>query len=72
MIFTAIFGLSEKEKYQITSWAFSYFMTTNVSVSEAVEKAIKKVKPGQVKKDGTLKVSRETLIELQLRVKNML
>ncbi len=47
-------------------------MTTNVSVSEAVEIAIKKVKPAKVKKDGTLKVSRETLMELQLRVKNML
>jgi hypothetical protein len=65
-------GLAEKEKYEITSWAFSYFMTNNLTVSEAVIKAVKKVKPNMARADGSLKVSRSTLIELQLRVKNML
>ena len=66
------FGLSDKDKYAITSWAFSFFMQSNLSIADAVVKAIKKIKPNQVRKDGTLKVSQSTLIELQLRVKNML
>jgi hypothetical protein len=47
-------------------------MQSNLSIADAVVKAIKKIKPNQVRKDGTLKVSQSTLIELQLRVKNML
>ncbi len=67
-----LFGLSEKDKYEVTSWAFSYFMTTNCTVSEAVVKAVKKVKPNKVRRDNSLKLSRSALIELELRVKNML
>ncbi len=73
MILDKLFsGLSEKEKYEVTSWAFSYFMTNNLTVSEAVTKAVKKVKPNMVRADGSLKIPRPILIELQLRVKNML
>ncbi len=71
-IFDRLLGLSEKEKYQITSWAFSYFMRTNLTISDAVVEAVKKVKPGKVNSDGSLKLSRADLLELQLRVKNML
>lgn len=71
-IFKRLFGLSEKDKYRITSWAFSYFMRSNLTVSDAVIEAVKKVKPGKVNSDGSLKVSRSDLLELQLRVKNML
>jgi hypothetical protein len=67
-----VFGLSEKDKYAITSWAFSYFMTGNISVTEAVRKAVKKIKPKKVNEDGSLKLSRLEIIELQLRVKNRL
>ncbi len=67
-----LFGISEKDKYEITSWAFSFFMQSNLSISEAVVKAVKKVKPGKVRSDGTLKIPQATLIDLQLRVKNML
>jgi hypothetical protein len=66
------FRLSEKDKYEITGWAFSYFMKSSLTVSDAVIEAIKKVKPGRVNKDGSLKLSRVDLVELQLRVKNML
>ena len=66
------FELKEKEKYEITSWAFSYFMTHNLTVSVAVIEAIKKVKPGKVKKNGSLKLSKATVSELELRVKNLL
>ncbi len=65
-------GLSEHDKYEITSWAFSYFMTSNLTVSDCVAKAIQHIKPNKVKEDGTLKIPRSTFIELQLRVKNML
>lgn len=67
-----IFGLSEKDKYQITGWAFSYFMTQNVTIGEAVILAVKKVKPNKVAKDGSLKLSESTILELQLRIKSML
>lgn len=67
-----IFGLSEKDKYQITSWAFSYFMTQNVTISEAVILAVRKVKPKKIDKDGSLKLSESTIIELQLRIKSLL
>jgi hypothetical protein len=66
------FWLSEKEKYNITSYAFSYFMTSDLGVYDSVVKAIKMVKPKKVRKDGSLKISKFTLLELQLRVKNML
>jgi hypothetical protein len=65
-------GLSDKDKYEITSWAFSYFMKSNLTVSEAVIEAVRKVKPGKINKDGTPKLSRSDFLELQLRVKNML
>lgn len=65
-------GLSEKEKYEITSWAFSYFMTSNLTVADCVVKAVQHIKPGKVREDGSLKISRSVFIELQLRVKNML
>jgi hypothetical protein len=67
-----MFGLSEKDKYQITSWAFSYFMTNHLTISEAVVLAVKKVKPSKVGKDGTVKLSESTLRELQIRIKSML
>lgn len=67
-----MFGLSEKDKYQITSWAFSYFMTNNLTIGEAVVMAIKKVKPNKVGKDGTIKLSESTLRDLQMRIKSML
>jgi hypothetical protein len=64
--------LSDKEKYEITSWAFSYFMKSNLTISDAVIEAVRKVKPGKVNKDGSPKLSRSDFLELQLRVKNML
>ena len=67
-----LFGLTEKEKYEITSWAFSYFMTRNLTASDAVIEAIRKVKPNKVRGDGSLKFSKSVLDELELRVKNML
>jgi hypothetical protein len=72
MIRGMLFGLSEKEKYEITSWAFSYFMKSSLTVADAVVEAVKKVKPGKVNKDGTLKLSKADLLELQARVKNLL
>jgi hypothetical protein len=73
MILEKLFsGLSEKEKYEITSWAFSYFMSNDLTVSDAVIKAIKRVTPTKVGDDNSLKIPRSTFIELQLRVKNML
>jgi hypothetical protein len=65
-------GLSDKDKYEITSWAFSYFMKSNLTVSDAVIEAVRKVKPGKIDKDGSPKLSRSDFLELQLRVKNML
>jgi hypothetical protein len=65
-------GLSDKDKYAITSWAFSYFMKSNLTVSEAVIEAVRKVKPGKIDKNGSPKLSRSDFLELQLRVKNML
>ena len=64
--------LSEKERYEITSWAFSYFMKSNLTIADAVAEAVKKVRPDKCDKDGTLKLSKADLSELQLRVKNML
>ncbi len=64
--------LSEKEKYEITSWAFSYFMKSNLTISDAVVEAVKRVKPDKIDKNGELKVSRSDILELQLRVKNLL
>ncbi|MBA4418008.1 MAG: hypothetical protein C0392_08880 [Syntrophus sp. (in: bacteria)] len=73
MILEKLFsGLSEKEKYEITSWAFSYFMSNDLTVSDAVVKAVKKAMPNKVRDDNSLKIPRSTFIELQLRVKNML
>ena len=65
-------GLSDKDKYAITSWAFSYFMKSNLTVSDAVIEAVRKVKPGKIDKNGSPKLSRSDFLELQLRVKNML
>ncbi len=67
-----LFGLNEKEKYEITSWAFSYFMTRNLTVSDAVVQAIKKIKPHRIREDGSVKLSKSVVSELELRVKNML
>jgi hypothetical protein len=67
-----LFGLAEKEKYEITSWAFSYFMTRNLTVSDAVTEAIKQVRSDKVRENGSLKLSKSALSELELRVKNML
>jgi hypothetical protein len=65
-------GLSERDKYEITSWAFSYFMTSNLTVADCVAKAVKHIKPNKAREDGSLKISRSTFLELQRRVKNML
>ena len=67
-----MFWLSGRDKYEITSWAFSYFMTSSLSVEYSVLKAIKKVRPDKIKHDGLTKLSSSTIIELQMRVKNML
>jgi hypothetical protein len=67
-----MFGLSDKDKYEITSWAFSYFMTNNLDITEAVVWAVKKVKPGKIDKDGSVRLSESILVELQLRIKSML
>ena len=64
--------LSEKEKYGITTWAFSYFMKSSLTVSDAVTEAVRKVTPERINKDGSLRISKHDLLELQLRVKNML
>jgi hypothetical protein len=64
--------LTEQDKYQITSWAFSYFMSSNLTVADAVIEAVKKTKPEKVEKDGSLRLSQHELHELELRVKNML
>ena len=64
--------LSDKDKYEITTWAFSYFMKSSLTVSDAVAEAVKKVKPDRTNKDGSLRISKRDLLELQLRVKNML
>jgi hypothetical protein len=47
-------------------------MRSNLAVSDAVMEAVRKTKPERIDKDGSLKVSRNDLIELELRVKNML
>ena len=70
--FAWIGRLSEKNKYEITTWAFSYFMKSSLTVSDAVIEAVKKVKPDRTYKDGSLSISKGDLLELQLRVKNML
>ncbi len=67
-----LFGFSEKDKYEITSWAFSFFMTRNLTVSDAVVEAVKKINPHKVREDGSLRLSRTVISELELRVKNML
>lgn len=64
--------LTERDKYDITSWAFSYFMRSNLTVSDAVIEAVRKTKPEKVGKDGSLKLSLNELLDLELRVKNML
>jgi len=46
-------------------------MTNNLTISEAVVLAVKKVKPNKVGRDGSLKLSEGTLLEFQLRIKNM-
>jgi hypothetical protein len=64
--------LSEEEKYQITSWAFSYFMKSSLTVQDALMEAVKKVKPDKVDKSGRLTLGDVEIQELQARVKNML
>jgi len=64
--------LSDKEKYAVTTWAFSYFMKSSLTVSDAVTEAVRKVTPERINKDGSLRISKHDLLELQLRVKNML
>ena len=64
--------LTEQDKYQITSWAFSFFMSSNFTITDAVIEAVKKAKPEKVGQDGSLRLSEHDLQELELRVKNML
>jgi hypothetical protein len=67
-----LFWLSEKDKYDITSYAFRYFMFSSMGVKASVAKAVKKVRPDRVAEDGSLKLSKAAVIELEKRVKNML
>jgi hypothetical protein len=62
-------GKREVRNYEL---AFSYFMTRNLTVSDAVTEAIKQVRPDKVRENGSLKLSKSALSELELRVKNML
>lgn len=71
-LFRFISGLSEKDKYEITGWAFSYFMTRNLTSERAVVEAVKKVRPDLMKEDGSVNLGRSALLDLQLRMKNML
>jgi hypothetical protein len=64
--------LSDKDKYEITSWAFSYFMRSNLTIADAVAEAVRKRKPDKVNRDGSLGLSQSDFLDLQLRVKNML
>jgi hypothetical protein len=64
--------LTERDKYEITGWAFSYFMTSHLAVSDAVVEAVRKIKPEKIAKDGSLRLSRHEILELELRVKNLL
>jgi hypothetical protein len=64
--------LSDKDKYAITTWAFSYFMKSSLTVSDAVSEAVRTVTPERINNDGSLRISKDDLLELQLRVKNML
>jgi hypothetical protein len=64
--------LSDKEKYAITTWAFSYFMKSSLTVSDAVMEAVRKVTSERINRDGSLRISKHDLLELQARVKNML
>ena len=67
-----LFWLSERDKYDITSYAFRYFMFSNLGIKASVVKAVKKVRPDKARKDGSLKLSRAALIELEMRIKSML
>ena len=64
--------LSDKDRYEITGWAFSYFMKSNLTIADAVAEAVRKRKPDKVNRDGSLKLSQSDFLDLQLRVKNML
>ena len=70
--FGRIGRLSDRDKYAITTWAFSYFMKSSLTVSDAVTEAVRMVTPERINNDGSLKISRDDLLGLQLRVKNML
>ncbi len=67
-----LWWLTEKDKYTITTRAFSLFMTTNMGVHAAVIEAVKRTRPDRVRKDGTVKLSRRTVMELKMRVRDML
>jgi hypothetical protein len=71
-LYQLLFRLSEKDKYEITGWAFAYFMKSSVTVPDAVLEAVKKIRPWKINKDGSLKVSKKDLSELHRRVKNMI
>ena len=45
--------LSDKDKYEITTWAFSYFMKSSLTVSDAVIEAVRKVRPARANEDGS-------------------
>lgn len=61
--------LNEHEKFLITSYAFSYFALEGLDMKNAIKKAVKVIRPDRVRKDGSLKISRSTYRELNLRVK---
>lgn len=47
-------------------------MMSNMGIHAAVVRAIRKVRPDRVHEDGTVKISRRTIIELKMRVRAML
>ncbi len=62
-----LFWLSERDKYEITSYAFRYFMFSSLGIKASVVRAVKKVRPDRSNKDGSLKLSRSALVELEMR-----
>ncbi|MBP8625337.1 MAG: hypothetical protein KBE27_06720 [Syntrophorhabdaceae bacterium] len=61
--------LNEHEKSLITSYAFSYFALEGLDMKSAIKKAVKVIRPDRVRENGSLKISRSTYREINLRVK---
>jgi len=63
--------LTEQDKYEITSYAFSYFMLDGMEIEDAIIRAVKVIRPDRIKQNGELRLSKSTLKELELRVKGL-